>query len=177
MFFCCSFSAIFQHPLLFAGMRNLMCLTVIITFSCSHLHFFLLHSIHLFHKGKDLRNLDLQSLILPLKLLHSPHFLILVPLLTFFILLWQLGILHGMLLLHHFAEFLCLLLGFTGRICWTFHCFRRRDSPLRCVSPRWNRSITTIRTWLGRCKLSRPCGPCTQFEIPRTCHLFCWDRG
>ena len=58
--FCCSFSATFQHLLWLSGVRNLLHHTVNITFFCFDLLFFLLPSVHVFHEGKDLLNLDLQ---------------------------------------------------------------------------------------------------------------------
>ena len=65
-FLCFCFRVILQHPLPLAGIRNFVNHLVSLTFSCFDPVFFLLYSIHLFRDGKNLLNLDLQILILPL---------------------------------------------------------------------------------------------------------------
>ena len=71
----------FCFRLLFSSFSILSSLLRLLFSACfGILLFFLPPSIiHLFHKGKDLLNLDRQSFILPPELLHSPYFLILGP--------------------------------------------------------------------------------------------------
>ena len=86
-------------------------------------------------------------------------------------------ILHGMLLRRRLADPFHYLRRLVGWFFWSLHCLCRGDSPKGFVTPRRNHGVTATRACLAWCSLSRPLGPRSQFEMPRSGHLSCRLEG